>query len=219
MTDRCTIGAMTGRGVSLSRRAGWRALVAATFLARAAYAEPQYVTDELVVGVYAQPDLGGDRLVLIRTGDEVEVLGTEGDATNVRLPDGTEGWVKTSYLDDQPPRATRLQALEAENKQLKNAARPSSDAGALQKTITDLRSQLEASQKEADRLRNLPPPAKEPPADEAPVETLKPRKNDALRLTLALIAVTITGVGGGFAWGYLTLDRRIRRKYGGLKVY
>jgi len=184
-----------------------------------AIAETAYVTDQLVVGVYPTSDLDGERIGTVHTGDAVEVLDTDGEASQVRLADSTEGWVKSSYLEDQPPVAQRLAALEAENKKLKSAA-AGVDAAGLQKTNAELRAALDAAQRDLDEARRSAATPRAPvPADEAPVETVKPQHDDTLRNVILGLLLAAAGIGGGFAWGYYTLDRRVRRKYGGLKVY
>ena len=54
-----------------------------------------YVSDELVLGVYAEQNQQGQRLTTLHSGASVETLGTSGDFTQVHLGDGTTGWVKT----------------------------------------------------------------------------------------------------------------------------
>ena len=85
---------------------------------------------------------------IIRTGDTVELIGREAEAAQVRLADGTEGWVKGTYLSEQEPAAARVEALSAENERLKAAARPhlvaTSDLKAAQATNAELKSALDA---------------------------------------------------------------------------
>jgi len=197
---------------------GW--VLAMLLVGSVAFAETAYVTEQLVVGVYPTSDLDGERIGTVRSADSVEVLDVDGEATQIRLQDGTEGWVKSSYLEAEPPPSTRIAALEAENKKLKGAAASGVDAGALQKSNTELRAALEAAQRDVDEARrsaSSPPPRS--PADEVPVETAKPHRDDTLRNVLVGVLLAACSVGGGFAWGYYTLERRVRRKYGGLKVY
>jgi Bacterial SH3 domain len=185
-----------------------------------AYPETLYVTEQLVVGVYAQPDLQGERVAQIRSADAVEVLGRDGEAAQIRTADGAEGWVKASYLESAEPLAPRLAALEAENQKLRKAESATTrvDPKPLQKEIADLRAALDAANRHAAEPA-APSPARERPDDEVPVETTKPVRNPVLRLTLLILAVAALGLAAGFAWGYRTLDKRIRAKYGGLKVY
>ncbi|MDB6085163.1 MAG: hypothetical protein JWN43_3044 [Gammaproteobacteria bacterium] len=73
-----------------------------------------YVTDELVLGVYAEQTTQGERLTTLHSGASVETLAGSGDSTRVRLVDGTTGWVKTAYLTYREPATVRVKQLQAE---------------------------------------------------------------------------------------------------------
>jgi len=199
--------------------AGSVACVLATFTFTA-LAEQLYVTEKLVVGVYATPALDGERLAVVRSADQVEVLAREDESAQVRLADGTEGWMKASYLESAPPMTQRISDLESENRKLRSAAaKPGEPATALQKENTQLRGQLDSARRELDQLRNAPPVQVSRPDDDAPIETVKPKKNPAATTAALVLLTAAAALGGGFAWGYFHLDRRIRRKFGGLKPW
>ena len=184
-----------------------------------AQAEQLYVTEKLVVGIYASPALDGDRLAVVHSADAVEVLAREDEAAQVRLADGTEGWMKASYLESGPPLTQRISELESENRRLRSAASRVDQAGALQKENARLRAQLDSAQRELQELRNARPVQVARPADDAPIETARPKKNPAATTAVLVVLTAAAGLGGGFAWGYFHLDRRIRRKFGGLKPW
>lgn len=198
------------------------AVLALVLLATApAFAETLYVTEKLIVVVYPQADLSGERITEIRSAEAVEVLAREGDSAQVRTADGAEGWVKASYLQPEIPLAVQLETLEAENDTLRKAQSSGArvDPKPLQKEITDLRAELEAARKRVAELQSPSLPVADRPDDDVPVETVKPVRNEPLRIVLLVLAAAALALGGGFAWGYRTLDRRIRAKYGGLRVY
>lgn len=203
----------------MSLRAATLAL--ALIAAAPAFAETLYVTEKLTVVVYPQADLSGDRITQIRSADAVEVLAREGENAQIRTADGAEGWVKASYLQPEIPLAAQLETLEAENDRLRKAQSATAriDPKPLQKEITDLRAELESAKKRVAELQAPSAPVADRPDDDVPVETVKPVRNEALRIVLLVLAVAALALGGGFAWGYRTLDKRIRARYGGLKVY
>jgi len=131
-----------------------------------------YVTDQLVLGVYSQQNQQGQHLATLHSGAGVEVLAANGDYSQVRLGDGTTGWVKSTYLTTQLPATAQIEQLQA----------------------------LAAKQAELDALRGPP----EAGSIRHPYRTL-------LAVALAL--------GLGFWLGYVTLARRVRHKFGGIKVY
>jgi hypothetical protein len=186
-----------------------------------AFAETLYVTEKLVVVVYPQPDLSGERVTQIRSAEAVEVLAREGENAQIRTADGAEGWVKASYLQPEVPLAAQMATLESENEKLRKAQATATrvDPKPLQKEIDDLRAQLDVANKRVAELQTPARPAADRPDDDAPVETVKPVRNEVLRTTLMVLAVAVIMLLAGFALGYRTLDKRIRAKYGGLKVY
>ncbi len=83
-------------------------------LAAPAAAATAYVSDELVLGVYAEQNGQGQRLATLHSGASVETLTAVGEFTQVRLNDGTTGWVKSTYLVTREPATVRAKELEEE---------------------------------------------------------------------------------------------------------
>lgn len=188
-----------------------------------AMAQTYYVTESLEVGVFAQPTLDGDRVAVLHSAEAVEVIGREGNAAMVRLGDGSEGWVSASYLDSATPLASRLETLTAENDRLRAAARAETGADTELKTLqsrnSELEKQLASARREVDALqaKSVAPAAKRD--DEIPVETVRPPNNSRAYLIAWMVVGIALTLALGFWWGYRTLEQRVRRKYGGLKVY
>jgi Bacterial SH3 domain len=170
--------------------------------APAAAAEALYVVEQLVVSVSSTPDAGGEHIASLKSGDRVELIERSGDATHVRLANGKDGWLRSSYLSTEQPLRARLQQSEA--------------------AVTDLKAQvsrLEAQLSGASSLRAAAPLTAAPEeAAQAPLfsaagEAAAPRVWPWAVLSAALALVV------GFALGWWMLDRSIRKKYGGLKIY
>lgn len=81
-----------------------------------ACAETMYITDRVEASVRSGKGLAAGSKVLgaVRTGDTVEVLTTEDDYAQVRLANGTEGWLHTRYLTAAQP--MDLEKLKEKNK-------------------------------------------------------------------------------------------------------
>jgi hypothetical protein len=192
-------------------------------VAAAATAETVYVAQNLETGVFAQPTLDGDRIATVRGGDAVELLNREGEAVMVRLGNGTEGWIAAAQIDSGPPLAARLDALSEENEQLRAAARTQASAGADLKTLqsrnTQLESELASARREVAALQAKAAAPAEKPDDEIPVEPVRPASYSRTLLAIWFAAGIALALALGFWWGYRSLEQRVRRKYGGLKVY
>ena len=201
------------------------ALPALLLVALAAQGQTLYVTDKVQAVVYAKPSLEGNQVRILESGDAVELVSREGDNAHIRLDDGSEGWIAGSYLVADIPASRQLQALTAENERLRASARTDSAASGELKTLKDRNAQLQAdlaaAQRDLDAVQAKPTaaPAAARPDDEIPVETLRPANRSRLFSILALVAGAAAAMAIGFWWGYSTLERRVRRKYGGLKVY
>lgn len=78
-----------------------------------AFAATMYISDELTVPLRRGPS-NGHKIInaALPSGLALEVLGEDTAAgyTQVRTPNGTEGWVQTQYLSNQPVAKDRLAA-------------------------------------------------------------------------------------------------------------
>lgn len=213
-------------------------LIAATAVAQetepseapaAAMAVPQkrYVSDKLVLNVYAEAEQGSGRVATIQTGDAVEELERSGTMVRVRLEDGREGWVGASYLVSDAPAIVRLRELQRQ--QPSSAPAPHVDK-VLVDQIAQLKKENAALRGQVTSLQARPATPVAAPAAECedvsePVSVETPIQAAAFP-TLApagsiwgwLVAIVFVG-GASFAGGYQTLARRLRKKFGGLKIY
>ena len=170
-------------------------------------AETAYVSDQLVLNVYTEQNQQGQRLATLHSGARVETLATSADFTQVRLPDGTTGWVKSSYLTTDEPAAVRLKQLQEELDRSR-ATTPALAEAAAQSELERRERELAAKQAELDAALA----ARVPGTGTAPAQ---PHTRGA-----GVWLGSAVGAGAlGFWAGYATLARRVRRKFGGLKVY
>jgi hypothetical protein len=214
-------------------------------LAGKGWAAIAYVSDELVLGVFAEQNNQGQRLATLHSGASVETLDVVGEFTQVRLSDGTSGWVKSAYLTTQEPAVVRVKQLEEELDRSR-ATTPALAEAAARSELTQLQRELAAKQAELDAARAVPAvpaaPASEPPAGAsagASAGAADPGAGPsgmAAPATLAggaMAAVTaaisthpwigavamLAALACGFWLGYATLARRVKHKFGGIKVY
>ena len=184
-------------------------------LAIKSVAAPAYVSDELVLGVYAEENSQGQRLATLHSGTQLETLAQNGEFTQVRLSDGTTGWVKSAFLTANEPAVVRVKRLEEELDRSR-ATTPALAEAAARSEVERLKLQLAAKQAELDGARG-PAAAAAVPAETGALAAFQAAAAPWWPV-LAGIGVAI-GLGCGFWLGYATLARRIRHKFGGLKVY
>jgi hypothetical protein len=199
----------------------WLLVLALALLgARVARADPLYVIEQLVVSVSSAPDASGERIATLKSGDKVELIEREGDQVHVKLANGKDGWVRSSYLTGEEPLRARLAQREGEIAQLKD------EVGRLQ---GELRAHPTATAP-GDAVPGGAAPGKAPAAAPAvaPGEDPAPPAGGMFTPDVEAhphglwpwtLAAALLGLGVGFAVGLLVLDRHIRRKYGGLRIY
>ncbi|HEY2465102.1 MAG TPA: TIGR04211 family SH3 domain-containing protein [Steroidobacteraceae bacterium] len=195
----------------------WLAALLLALLSIRGVAATAYVSDELVLGVYAEENNQGQRLATLHSGTSVETLAQNGDFTQVRLADGTTGWVKSAFLTTKEPAVVRVKQLEEELDR-RRATTPALAEAAARSEVERLKLELAAKQSELDAARagGSSPVTPEP----APSGTLA-----AIHAAAAPRWPVITGIAAGLGltcgfWaGYAALARRIRGKFGGIKVY
>jgi uncharacterized protein YgiM (DUF1202 family) len=191
-----------------------RRLAAAAVLLMAASggrAATAYVTDELVLNVYTDQNQQGQRLATLHSGASVETLATSADYTQVRLGDGITGWVKSAYLTTNVPATVRVKQLEEELDR-RRATTPALAEAAARSEVDQLQQELAQKQSELNTALAAREQTALPGVTIAPVA---PRSIGAGAAVCAILAAAALG----FWLGYVSLARRIRRKFGGLKVY
>ncbi len=174
--------------------------------------EPLYVVEQVIVGVNAAADGGGERVASLKSGDRVELLERAGESVHVRLPDGKEGWLRAIYLSGDAPLKPRLTQAETE-------------VTRLQGQVSRLEGQLGAltSARHETQARAAAPAAPGTVTDEPPSPSGTMFAPAARWYPQGVwpwaLGGGLAGLALGFALGWRVLDRNIRRKYGGLRIY
>jgi len=180
-----------------------------------AAADTAYVTDNLKLGLYEAEDTSGRAFRTLDSGQSMEVLIRMNNYANVRLPDGTEGWVKTAYLvNDKPAKLivaetmAQRDALSVELEQVKQAfAEPAATIDRLRQETSTLTAQLESVESERAALQN----------ENASIQGMKDRYKGSMPLRWvggATLVCLIAGLLGGLWWA----DYRSRKRHGGIRI-
>ena len=181
-----------------------------------AMADTAYVTDNLRLGLHAAEDTSDRAFRFLESGQPMEVLVRDRNYANVRLPDGTEGWVKAAYLVDEKPAklivaetAAERDALATELAQAKEAfAEPAATIDRLRGETADLTEKLDAAQAEIAELRD----------EVASIEGMKEQYRGAVPLKWVggvIVVCFVLGFLAALWWS----DRQSRRRHGGIRIY
>ncbi len=171
-----------------------------------------YVTDELRLGLYTTEETSGRATRTLLSGARLTVLERALMSIRVRTDDGDEGWVKTAYIVTVEPARSRLARVEAE----------AADTAA---RLGETEAALAAAKAEADGLTTDLAQANagitDLPALREEVTTLRAALNEGgarVPIIWLIAAALLSAVLGGLI-GYWLLDRRVRSRFGGLRVY
>jgi SH3 domain protein len=181
-----------------------------------ALGDTAYVTDNLRLGLYEAEDTSGRALRMMDSGQAMEILTRDRNYANVRLPDGTEGWVKAAYLVDEKPAklivaeiTAERDALLAELETTKRAfAEPAAAIQALQDEAATYDAELAAANERIVELE----------ANLAAVQGVKEQYRGSLPLNWVGIAIAVCLIGG-ILLGMWWVDRRSRLRHGGIRIY
>jgi hypothetical protein len=167
-----------------------------------------YVIEQLVVNVNSAPDASGERIATVKSGDKLEVIERRGDQVHVRLGGERDGWIRASYLSADEPLRVRLAERDAQLAQL-------------QEELGKLQAQPPAARAGAPvaAAASEPAPAAAETGSTAPVGMFAPAEDPPRRVWPWALAALGGGLVLGFVSGALVLDRYIRRKFGGLRIY
>lgn len=91
----------------------WFTALAVLLSWAAAHAETLYVSGYREVMLRTGPSVEHRIIAVLKTGNPVEVVGTEGDYNLVSLPDGRQGYVPRNFLTGETPPQRRLAELTA----------------------------------------------------------------------------------------------------------
>ena len=191
-------------------------IVLCLLLPAVAAAETAYVTDQLRLGLYANPEFSGSAVRTLVSGEAFEVLSRDRSVARVRLADGTTGYLRAAYIVDEKPATlivaeTRSEAdrLAAELAAAREAyADPEVTITALRADVERLTAELAAATGRADELAS----------DNAAWAARSERYKGSLPLSWVGAAALVCLVAG-FVAGLWWIDRASRRRHGGIRVY
>ena len=179
-------------------------------------AETAYVTDNLRLGLHAAEDTSDRAFRYLDSGQAMEILTRDRNYANVRLPDGTEGWVKAAYLvDEKPAKLIVAETIEERDRlarELEEAkaafAEPAATIDGLRSQTAELSTELDKAREEIDALRE----------ENASIQGLKEQYRGSVPLSWVGGVIALCLVVG-FLVGLWWVDRRSRKRHGGIRIY
>jgi len=181
-----------------------------------AAAETAYVTDNLRLGLHQAEDTSDRAFRMLESGQALEILSRDRNYANVQLPDGVQGYVKVAYLVDEKPAKlivaetiAERDALVAELEETRQAfAGPAATIQGLKDEAAELTSKLDLAESQIAELQE----------ENANIQGMKERYKGSLPLRWVAGATAVCLIGG-FLLGLWWVDRRSRKRHGGIRIY
>lgn len=181
-----------------------------------AAAETAYITDNLRLGLHRAADTSDRAFRMLESGQALEIISRDRNYANVRLPDGSQGYVKAAYLVDEKPAKlivaetmAERDALATELDETKKAfAGPAATIQGLRDEAASVGSKLESAEAQIADLTK----------ENASIQGLKERYKGSLPLSWVAVAIAVCLIGG-FVLGLWWVDVRSRRRHGGIRIY
>jgi SH3 domain protein len=181
-----------------------------------ALAETAYVTDQLRLGLHRAEDTSDRSFRTLESGQELDILSQNRNYAQVRLPDGTVGYVKVAYLVTDKPAALIVAETQAENERLQQKlnetrsefAGPAATIGALQQQLAEQQAALDDGTRRIEDLR----------AQNEGYVSRQDQYKYSLPVSWVIGATSVcllAGFLGGLGW----IDYRSRKRHGGFRIY
>lgn len=181
-----------------------------------AFGETAYVTDKLRLGLHRAQDTSDRAFRTLESGQEMEILSQTRNYANVRLPDGTVGYVKVAYLVTEKPAALIVSEALAETERLQQEldrtrsqfAGPAATISALEQQVAEQQSALDEGNRRIAELVE----------QNEDLASRQERFRYSLPATWVLGATAVCLIAG-FMSGMWWIDYRSRKRHGGFRIY
>ncbi|MFK8052295.1 MAG: TIGR04211 family SH3 domain-containing protein [Woeseiaceae bacterium] len=175
-----------------------------------------YVTDVLRLGLHAAEDTSDRAFRSLESGQEMRIISRDRSYAQVRLPDGTTGYVKAAYLVDEKPARLIVEEMRtrADAAQVQLDAVTADFSGSAER-INSLETALQEANAANTGLQERVSEVSEANAD---FEQKMKLYGFSLPWPMALGAVLIALIIG-FAAGFWWIDSRSRKRHGGFRIY
>jgi SH3 domain protein len=130
-------------------------LLSALLFASAASAESAWVSDEFEITLRSGPSTSNAIELMLSSGTELEVLerDTESGYTRVRTGGGTEGWVLTRYLMNEPAAREQLATLTSQlSSEASRGSSLNAQLGAIRTEYDNATQRIETLEREKSEL-------------------------------------------------------------------
>ena len=179
-------------------------------------AQTAYVTDILRLGLHQAEDTSDRAFRTLQSGQEMLILVRDRNYAQVRLPDGTVGYVKAAYLVAEKPAKLIVTETQAAKEEFDNKladlnaafSQPAATIAALEQERAEQKSGLEQAATTISELQE----------DNEYLRSQQGHYKYSLPMNWvggSLLVSILAGFLGGLWWA----DMRSRKRHGGIRIY
>jgi SH3 domain protein len=181
-------------------------------------AETAYIIDNIRVGLRNAPSNNADKIIVMDSGTQLEVIGSKNGYNQVKTESGREGWVSPVYLQNEPTAALKLQHREVEFKQQLQIIKEELDK--LQDQNGQIHAQNEQIQNLNLKLEGIISQLREDNHNlTLEMDVIKSKGIFTSEYRLPIILVTfLLFILVGFIAGYSLYHSKVTKRFGGLNV-
>ncbi|MBT8083977.1 MAG: TIGR04211 family SH3 domain-containing protein [Woeseia sp.] len=181
-----------------------------------AQTETAYVTDTLRLGLHRAADTNDRAFQMLESGQQMTILERNRNYALIRLPEGTQGYVKAAYLVTEKPAKLIVAEAQAEAARLQQElvdlqqsfAQPAATIAALEQDLQSSNAALETSDQTISELNIV--------VDDYSKRFEQYKNSLPLRWVGGATAVCLLA---GFLGGLWWTDYRSRKRHGGIRIY
>jgi SH3 domain protein len=189
-----------------------------------------YISDRLILGLYAQPDPTAAPIKSLPSGLQVQILETRDAFVRIRMVDGNEGWARAEFITTEMPAKVQLQQVTRERDQLRDQLN-AQDGGDQQlatqlsqarQKIQQLEQQLSNPRDSGEGVEEAFQRAQQKIAElerQLGGQTATRSDDNIAPKILSFLGTLLLSVGLGAMLGVRWLGARVRRRFNGLKVW
>lgn len=178
----------------------------------------RYVTDRLLLTMYAAPSPSAEVITRLKSGDVLTEMERQGRFTKVTTDSGKVGWVKQVFLVEEKPAVLVVRQAEKEAARLqlkiKKLESSKNSPAKLLSQIKTLESKIDA---QASSLITAMNNEQQLTAENAAFKKAQDDEQSSNMMIWALFAVL--GMSIGFFAGYKMLEIKVKKRFCGLKVW
>ena len=200
---------------------GMALFIVMAVLSTASYAvsdDTRYVTDRLLLSMYALPSPSSEVITRLRSGDILTEIERQGRFTKVSTDSGKVGWVKQVFLVQEKPAVLIVSQTKAETARIKlELKKLKSNKNSPAKLLSQIKTLKNKIELEESNLKKVMENEELLSIENNAFKNARSNEKNTDLMIWALFV--LLGMSIGFFAGYKVLEIKVKKRFCGLKVW